>query len=130
MSQISDFLAPAIDDLHVYTGSPTFTWGPVGVEIPCVPSGLDRGQVAVIGAKQVIIRLTLIVKLSNFVTFDSTIVTMDSQLYTMDNNTPHPVAGQNLIFEGVTYSIASARKAAGSGHYALQCVDKNFSMSR
>ncbi len=123
MSQMGDFISSGLEELETLVNE-FFTWKNTAV-IPCVPSTLERGQVIVSGGSEVTVRLTLNVRLSQFVSADSTIITADSELYTADSDRPRPVAGQTLLYYGRSYRIASAKIAAGLSHVSLVLIDAN-----
>jgi len=109
--------------------TPTFGWK--NVTIPCTPSSLQRGIEIMVGGNPVEIGLTLFVRLSNFLTADSTLITVDSDLYTADNDKPVPVTGQIVTYPGndpgTRYRVLSAKLAAGGSHVVLHLADQHSS---
>ncbi len=99
----------------------TFTWK--GAAIPCVPTSTAREIIIDREGNAVEITLRLFVRLSHFVTVDSTLITVDSELLTVDNNTPRPVSGKTLVYFGQIYRIMTARVASVQSHIELTLGD-------
>jgi hypothetical protein len=119
---LSNALTRGLNRLETLSGSQTFRWR--NADIPCVPSGLQRGQFIEIGGNPYEIQLSLHTRLNNFLTADDTItVTADSSLVTADNDLPVPLALQRLIFRGQTYLILSATQSGPQSHVVLHLAD-------
>lgn len=113
-----------VDSEGTYT---TFTWRPNqgAVEVRCTPNMATRGSVVILGGQEIEVAFSLNVRLSHFLTVDSTLITVDSELYTADNDTPRPISGMILKFRGRTYKIGSAAVDPTGVYVHLTLVDRH-----
>jgi len=104
--------------------------------VPCAPGAQSRGSEPVSGGFLVEYAQILIVRLSHFLTVDTTLITVDSELFTADSDLPRPVAGLTLKFpaaadpadveSGREYKIARTRVLPTRTHVELYLVDVNL----
>ncbi len=123
LSPFAEFQEAALIQMEADTGYQTFTWH--GLEVLCIPTGLDSGLSIGVGPKGEESTGRLVVRRSAFLTIDTTLVTIDSDLYTLDDDRPTPVAGKKLIFRGQTRRILSAKEDGSRGHYTLELAAAN-----
>jgi len=95
-----------------------FVWK--GVEIPCAPNS-KTSQIVIDDELNSIsdIKQQLLVRMSNFLTADSTLVTIDSELYTVDNDTPVPISGLPVQFPPGTERIIDSTKVDASRAFVV-----------
>lgn len=113
------------DNTDLDEGAQKFLWWN-DVEIECIPSSLERGLSVVFGGKEVIVRLSIYVLRSHFLSADSTLFTVDDTLqYTGDDNKPHPISGRKLTFRGKEYRIFTVTEDPSRSYYKAMLVDWN-----
>lgn len=123
MSIIGDALRQGIDVLGAALGSPVFVWN--GSSVPCVPSTLREANRPQFSGFEDLGSVRLLVKLSDWITFDSSLVTMDSTLVTMDGGTQRPVVGRLVTYRGVSYRITECVLYHGDSAYSLRLDPSN-----
>lgn len=131
--------------LQQMLGAPMFIWE--GSSIRCIPAAVTDGNTPVPGGFQDNVNSRILVKFSDWKTFDSTLVSMDTTLYTLDQGTefsrllkedgfyllqentdrialtfckPRPVVGRTLVYQGRTLRILSCRVDASGAYYSLE----------
>jgi hypothetical protein len=97
MSRLSESLNRAQTELESNLGSPTFTYA--STHYLCTPSTLRRGNVLVIGGKEIEVALTLIVRKTLLATA--------------------PAIGKTLVFDSITYRVVNVLTAAGGSHFEI-----------
>lgn len=122
-TEIEGALLELEGDLANDTDLSVFTWK--GVDIPCVPNMRGTSSDLVFGGHDDVTSFSLVVRVSHFLTADTTLVTADDTLNTADNHTPRPIAGMRLIYKGHTYKIDSAVLDPARAYVKLVLVDKD-----
>ena len=145
MTTIGSSLQQGMTVLQQMLGSPMFIWE--GSSIRCIPAAVNDANTPVAGGFQDNVASRILVKFSDWKTFDSTLVSMDSTLYTLDQGTefsrllqengfyllqentdrlaltfckPRPVVGRTLVYQGRTLRILSCRVDASGAYYSLE----------
>jgi len=145
MTIIGSSLQQGMTVLQQMLGSPMFIWE--GSSIRCIPAAVNDANTPVAGGFQDNVASRILVKFSDWKTFDSTLVSMDSTLYTLDQGTefsrllqengfyllqentdrlaltfckPRPVVGRTLVYQGRTLRILSCRVDASGAYYSLE----------
>ena len=144
MTIIGSSLQQGMTVLQQMLGAPMFIWE--GSSIRCIPAMVTDANTPVPGGFQDNVASRILVKFSDWKTFDSTLVTMDTTLYTLDQGTefsrllkedgyyllqentdrialtfckPRPVVGRTLVYQGRTLRILSCRVDASGAYYSL-----------
>jgi hypothetical protein len=142
---IGSSLQQGMTVLQQMLGAPMFIWE--GSSIRCIPAMVTDANTPVPGGFQDNVASRILVKFSDWKTWDSTLVTMDTTLYTLDQGTefsrllkedgyyllqentdrialtfckPRPVVGRTLIYQGRTLRILSCRVDASGAYYSLE----------
>jgi hypothetical protein len=142
---IGSSLQQGMTVLQQMLGAPMFIWE--GSSIRCIPAAVTDGNTPVPGGFQDNVTSRILVKFSDWKTFDSTLVSMDTTLYTLDQGTefsrllkedgfylmqentdrialtfckPRPVVGRTLVYQGRTLRILSCRVDASGAYYSLE----------
>jgi hypothetical protein len=145
MTIIGSSLQQGMTVLQQMLGAPMFIWE--GSSIRCIPAMVTDANTPVPGGFQDNVASRILVKFSDWKTWDSTLVTMDTTLYTLDQGTefsrllkedgyyllqentdrialtfckPRPVVGRTLIYQGRTLRILSCRVDASGAYYSLE----------
>ena len=145
MTTIGSSLQQGMTVLQQMLGAPMFIWE--GSSIRCIPAAVTDANTPVAGGFQDNVASRILVKFSDWKTFDSTLVSMDSSLYTLDQGTqfsrlqredngfiflentdrialtfckPRPVVGRTLVYQGRTLRILSCRVDASGAYYSLE----------
>ena len=145
MTTIGSSLQQGMTVLQQMLGSPMFIWE--GSSIRCIPAAVTDSNTPVAGGFQDNVASRILVKFSDWKTFDSTLVSMDTTLYTLDQGTtfsrlqredsgfvllentdrialtfckPRPVVGRTLVYQGRTLRILSCRVDASGAYYSLE----------
>ena len=145
MTIIGSSLQQGMTVLQQMLGAPMFIWE--GSSIRCIPAAVNDANTPVPGGFQDNVASRVLVKFSDWKTFDSTLVSMDSTLYTLDQGTefsrllkedgfyllqentdrialtfckPRPVVGRTLVYQGRTLRILSCRVDASGAYYSLE----------
>ena len=145
MTIIGSSLQQGMTVLQQMLGAPMFIWE--GSSIRCIPAAVNDANTPVAGGFQDNVASRILVKFSDWKTFDSTLVSMDSTLYTLDQGTefsrllqengfyllqentdrlaltfckPRPVVGRTLVYQGRTLRILSCRVDASGAYYSLE----------
>lgn len=145
MTIIGSSLQQGMTVLQQMLGAPMFIWE--GSSIRCIPAMVTDANTPVPGGFQDNVASRILVKFSDWKTWDSTLVTMDSTLYTLDQGTefsrllkedgyyllqentdrialtfckPRPVVGRTLVYQGRTLRILSCRVDASGAYYSLE----------
>lgn len=145
MTTIGSSLQQGMTVLQQMLGSPMFIWE--GSSIRCIPAAVTDSNIPVAGGFQDNVASRILVKFSDWKTFDSTLVSMDTTLYTLDQGTtfsrlqredsgfvllentdrvaltfckPRPVVGRTLVYQGRTLRILSCRVDASGAYYSLE----------
>jgi hypothetical protein len=145
MTIIGSSLQQGMTVLQQMLGAPMFIWE--GSSIRCIPAMVTDANTPVPGGFQDNVASRILVKFSDWKTFDSTLVTMDTTLYTLDQGTefsrllkedgyyllqentdrialtfckPRPVVGRTLVYQGRTLRILSCRVDASGAYYSLE----------
>jgi len=145
MTIIGSSLQQGMTVLQQMLGAPMFIWE--GSSIRCIPAMVTDANTPVPGGFQDNVASRILVKFSDWKTFDSTLVTMDTTLYTLDQGTefsrllkedgyyllqentdrialtfckPRPVVGRTLVYQGSTLRILSCRVDASGAYYSLE----------
>lgn len=145
MTIIGSSLQQGMTVLHQMLGAPMFIWE--GSSIRCIPAMVTDANTPVPGGFQDNVASRILVKFSDWKTWDSTLVTMDTTLYTLDQGTefsrllkedgyyllqentdrialtfckPRPVVGRTLVYQGRTLRILSCRVDASGAYYSLE----------
>ena len=145
MTTIGSSLQQGMTVLQQMLGAPMFIWE--GSSIRCIPAMVTDANTPVPGGFQDNVASRILVKFSDWKTWDSTLVTMDSTLYTLDQGTefsrllkedgyyllqentdrialtfckPRPVVGRTLVYQGRTLRILSCRVDASGAYYSLE----------
>ena len=85
MTIIGSSLQQGMTVLQQMLGAPMFIWE--GSSIRCIPAMVTDANTPVPGGFQDNVASRILVKFSDWKTFDSTLVTMDTTLYTLDQGT-------------------------------------------
>ena len=144
MTIIGSSLQQGMTVLQQMLGAPMFIWE--GSSIRCIPAMVTDANTPVPGGFQDNVASRILVKFSDWKTWDSTLVTMDTTLYTLDQGTefsrllkedgyyllqentdrialtfckPRPVVGRTLVYQGRTLRILSCRVDASGAYYSL-----------
>ena len=144
MTIIGSSLQQGMTVLQQMLGAPMFIWE--GSSIRCIPAAVTDANTPVPGGFQDNVASRILVKFSDWKTWDSTLVTMDTTLYTLDQGTefsrllkedgyyllqentdrialtfckPRPVVGRTLMYQGRTLRILSCRVDASGAYYSL-----------
>jgi len=142
---IGSSLQQGMTVLQQMLGAPMFIWE--GSSIRCIPAAVTDANTPVAGGFQDNVASRILVKFSDWKTWDSTLVTMDTTLYTLDQGTtfsrlqredsgfvlqentdrialtfckPRPVVGRTLVYQGRTLRILSCRVDASGAYYSLE----------
>jgi hypothetical protein len=142
---IGSSLQQGMTVLQQMLGAPMFIWE--GSSIRCIPAMVTDANTPVPGGFQDNVASRILVKFSDWKTWDSTLVTMDTTLYTLDQGTefsrllkedgyyllqentdrialtfckPRPVVGRTLVYQGRTLRILSCRVDASGAYYSLE----------
>jgi hypothetical protein len=145
MTIIGSSLQQGMTVLQQMLGAPMFIWE--GSSIRCIPAMVTDANTPVPGGFQDNVASRILVKFSDWKTWDSTLVTMDTTLYTIDQGTefsrllkedgyyllqentdrialtfckPRPVVGRTLVYQGRTLRILSCRVDASGAYYSLE----------
>ncbi len=145
MTTIGSSLQQGMTVLQQMLGAPMFIWE--GSSIRCIPAMVTDANTPVPGGFQDNVASRILVKFSDWKTWDSTLVTMDTTLYTLDQGTefsrllkedgyyliqentdrialtfckPRPVVGRTLVYQGRTLRILSCRVDASGAYYSLE----------
>jgi hypothetical protein len=145
MTIIGSSLQQGMTVLQQMLGAPMFIWE--GSSIRCIPAMVTDANTPVPGGFQDNVASRILVKFSDWKTWDSTLVTMDATLYTLDQGTefsrllkedgyyllqentdrialtfckPRPVVGRTLVYQGRTLRILSCRVDASGAYYSLE----------
>ena len=145
MTTIGSSLQQGMTVLQQMLGAPMFIWE--GSSIRCIPAAVTDANTPVAGGFQDNVTSRILVKFSDWKTFDSRLVSMDTTLYTLDQgpqfsrlqredngfifleNTdrialtfckPRPVVGRTLVYQGRTLRILSCRVDASGAYYSLE----------
>lgn len=145
MTTIGSSLQQGMTVLQQMLGAPMFIWE--GSSIRCIPAAVTDANTPVAGGFQDNVASRILVKFSDWKTFDSTLVSMDTTLYTLDQGTqfsrlqredngfiflentdrialtfckPRPVVGRTLVYQGRTLRILSCRVDASGAYYSLE----------
>jgi len=145
MTIIGSSLQQGMTVLQQMLGAPMFIWE--GSSIRCIPAMVTDANTPVPGGFQDNVASRILVKFSDWKTWDSTLVTMDTTLYTLDQGTdfsrllkedgyyllqentdrialtfckPRPVVGRTLVYQGRTLRILSCRVDASGAYYSLE----------
>ena len=145
MTIIGSSLQQGMTVLQQMLGAPMFIWE--GSSIRCIPAMVTDANTPVPGGFQDNVASRILVKFSDWKTWDSTLVSMDTTLYTLDQGTefsrllkedgyyllqentdrialtfckPRPVVGRTLIYQGRTLRILSCRVDASGAYYSLE----------
>jgi hypothetical protein len=145
MTIIGSSLQQGMTVLQQMLGAPMFIWE--GSSIRCIPAMVTDANTPVPGGFQDNVTSRILVKFSDWKTWDSTLVTMDTTLYTLDQGTefsrllkedgyyllqentdrialtfckPRPVVGRTLVYQGRTLRILSCRVDASGAYYSLE----------
>ena len=145
MTTIGSSLQQGMTVLQQMLGAPMFIWQ--GSSIRCIPAAVTDANTPVAGGFQDNVTSRILVKFSDWKTFDSTLVSMDTTLYTLDQGTtfsrlqredsgfvllentdrialtfcrPRPVVGRTLVYQGRTLRILSCRVDASGAYYSLE----------
>ena len=145
MTIIGSSLQQGMTVLQQMLGAPMFIWE--GSSIRCIPAAVTDANTPVAGGFQDNVASRILVKFSDWKTWDSTLVTMDTTLYTLDQGTtfsrlqredsgfvlqentdrialtfckPRPVVGRTLVYQGRTLRILSCRVDASGAYYSLE----------
>lgn len=145
MTIIGSSLQQGMTALQQMLGAPMFIWE--GSSIRCIPAMVTDANTPVPGGFQDNVASRILVKFSDWKTWDSTLVTMDTTLYTLDQGTefsrllkedgyyllqentdrialtfckPRPVVGRTLVYQGRTLRILSCRVDASGAYYSLE----------
>lgn len=145
MTTIGSSLQQGMTVLQQMLGAPMFIWE--GSSIRCIPAAVTDANSPVAGGFQDNVASRILVKFSDWKTFDSTLVSMDTTLYTLDQGThfsrlqredsgfiflentdrialtfckPRPVVGRTLVYQGRTLRILSCRVDASGAYYSLE----------
>ena len=145
MTIIGSSLQQGMTVLQQMLGAPMFIWE--GSSIRCIPAMVTDANTPVPGGFQDNVASRILVKFSDWKTWDSTLVTMDTTLYTLDQGTefsrllkedgyyllqentdrialtfckPRPVVGRTLMYQGRTLRILSCRVDASGAYYSLE----------
>ena len=145
MTIIGSSLQQGMTVLQQMLGAPMFIWE--GSSIRCIPAMVTDANTPVPGGFQDNVASRILVKFSDWKTFDSTLVSMDTTLYTLDQGTqfsrllkedgyyllqentdrialtfckPRPVVGRTLVYQGRTLRILSCRVDASGAYYSLE----------
>jgi len=145
MTIIGSSLQQGMTVLQQMLGAPMFIWE--GSSIRCIPAMVTDANTPVPGGFQDNVASRILVKFSDWKTWDSTLVTMDTTLYTLDQGTefsrllkedgyyllqentdrialtfckPRPVVGRTLVYQGRTLRIMSCRVDASGAYYSLE----------
>jgi hypothetical protein len=145
MTIIGSSLQQGMTVLQQMLGAPMFIWE--GSSIRCIPAMVTDANTPVLGGFQDNVASRILVKFSDWKTWDSTLVTMDTTLYTLDQGTefsrllkedgyyllqentdrialtfckPRPVVGRTLVYQGRTLRILSCRVDASGAYYSLE----------
>ena len=143
MTTIGSSLQQGMTVLQQMLGAPMFIWE--GSSIRCIPAAVTDANTPVAGGFQDNVASRILVKFSDWKTFDSTLVSMDTTLYTLDQGTefsrlqredngfiflentdrialtfckPRPVVGRTLVYQGRTLRIMSCRVDASGAYYS------------
>jgi hypothetical protein len=142
---IGSSLQQGMTVLQQMLGAPMFIWE--GSSIRCIPAMVTDANTPVPGGFQDNVASRILVKFSDWKTWDSTLVSMDTTLYTLDQGTefsrllkedgyyllqentdrialtfckPRPVVGRTLVYQGRTLRILSCRVDASGAYYSLE----------
>ena len=145
MTIIGSSLQQGMTVLQQMLGAPMFIWE--GSSIRCIPAAVTDANTPVAGGFQDNVASRILVKFSDWKTWDSTLVTMDTTLYTLDQGTefsrllkedgyyllqentdrialtfckPRRVVGRTLVYQGRTLRILSCRVDASGAYYSLE----------
>ena len=145
MTIIGSSLQQGMTVLQQMLGAPMFIWE--GSSIRCIPAAITDANTPVAGGFQDNVASRILVKFSDWKTWDSTLVSMDTTLYTLDQGTqfsrlqredsgfiflentdrialtfckPRPVVGRTLVYQGRTLRILSCRVDASGAYYSLE----------
>jgi hypothetical protein len=145
MTIIGSSLQQGMTVLQQMLGAPMFIWE--GSSIRCIPAMVTDANTPVPGGFEDNVASRILVKFSDWKTWDSTLVTMDTTLYTLDQGTefsrllkedgyyllqentdrialtfckPRPVVGRTLVYQGRTLRILSCRVDASGAYYSLE----------
>ena len=145
MTIIGSSLQQGMTVLQQMLGAPMFIWE--GSSIRCIPAMVTDANTPVPGGFQDNVASRILVKFSDWKTWDSSLVTMDTTLYTLDQGTefsrllkedgyyllqentdrialtfckPRPVVGRTLVYQGRTLRILSCRVDASGAYYSLE----------
>ncbi len=145
MTIIGSSLQQGMTVLQQMLGAPMFIWE--GSSIRCIPAMVTDANTLVPGGFQDNVASRILVKFSDWKTWDSTLVSMDTTLYTLDQGTefsrllkedgyyllqentdrialtfckPRPVVGRTLVYQGRTLRILSCRVDASGAYYSLE----------
>jgi hypothetical protein len=145
MTTIGSSLQQGMTVLQQMLGAPMFIWE--GSSIRCIPAAVTDANTPVAGGFQDNVASRILVKFSDWKTWDSTLVSMDTTLYTLDQGTqfsrlqredsgfiflentdrialtfckPRPVVGRTLVYQGRTLRILSCRVDASGAYYSLE----------
>jgi len=144
MTTIGSSLQQGMTVLQQMLGAPMFIWE--GSSIRCIPAAVTDANTPIAGGLQDNVASRILVKFSDWKTFDSTLVSMDTTPYTLDQGTqfsrlqredndyiflentnrialnfckPRPVVGRTLVYQGRTLRILSCRVDASGAYYSL-----------
>ena len=103
--------------------TPKFTWKTVGID--CIPMMADTGALLVIGGLESTFTCSLIVRIRDFLSADSTLVTADSDIYTVDSGVPVPLVGKLVTFRQKSQRILMTSIDASSAFIKITLGNPN-----
>lgn len=103
--------------------TPTFTWKTV--EIDCIPMMSNAGAVDMEGGIEASFSCSLIVRIRDFLSADSTLVTTDSDIYTVDSGVPLPLVGKLVTFRQKSQRILMTSIDASSAFMKITLGNPN-----
>ncbi len=123
--KIGDLIRDGIDELmtDISDVTPKFTWN--AVEIDCIPMMADTGALIVIGGIESTFTCSLIVRIRDFLSADSTLVTADSDIYTVDAGVPVPLVGKLVTFRQKSQRILMTSIDASSAFIKVTLGNPN-----
>lgn len=102
MSAISDFLNTSMERLETDLGGLTMTYA--GSSYACTPNTLQKGNVLVLGGKEAVVSLSLLVRQSLF-------------------GSTKPYTGKRVTYAAKTYRIIRVDSDGANTHYTLHLED-------
>lgn len=108
MTIIGTSLQQGMDALSHMMGGPTFIWR--GTTVSCIPATISDANSVMPGGFSPDVTARILVKVQDWTAADSSIVLVEDTAFAVDaSETPRPIIGRTLIYQGKLYRIVSIK---------------------